>query len=335
MPYSSYDKYAKNYFDSRSFGNISVFSSSFPFPHGNEDAQHMVEGLPYLVDDVFMLRSHSEQLETAADARIPLQPESTELAIRRMDPDKRRIVRPRHLILKAAADLAILDTAQAQVDFDGGELSTFSVVSHGRKDYKPVDVEIRGVVNDPVYEDTYEIAVQNEDTAPDTMLVAEDTAKDFVHALVELREGSEVTVPSLEAGLRMMIDYSPDYTRLQMGNFEVSRTETESVHVEVERLSRIKKGLVDTSLLRIQLLEESAWDGMAISSTFALIGRQKKKSMSYTAEYNMLINSSDPNQTHADRESIYQVRSCFLREHPEILFEAIKHALETAAVIEI
>ena len=334
MPYSRH-RHAEKHFTSLHFGGkTSAFSSVFPVNLDSEDIQHILGDLPDLADDVLLQHSHSESLETTAKGKIALRPEATSLAMERMVAPEKDVMRSRHLILKAMSDFALVQSAHAQVHIDGGDISNFSLVTHTIKDSRPVAIEVRGVMDDFNNENLYEVAAHRNGDEISSYIVPEDVVADYVHALIELREGKEVYVPNLEIGLRSLIDLSPQYIRDQKGEFKVPDTETGVLSAGIERVTHVRKGLTSTSLLAIRLLEETSFDDMTATSTFMLTQERSKTGPVYSADYNMLIVSNDPTQTHLDREAIFQLRSCFLRENPIVLFDAVRNALETLAKIE-
>jgi hypothetical protein len=321
------------HFSSLSFGDTSTFSSRFPVNLQLEEIREVTDKIDSEVDAIFMMHGCDEQFETTEKSgAIPLQPLSTRLAMETFDADpaKRRIMRSRHFTLNALTEGAELRTAHVQIGRESGEVKDFSLVVNGRTSTKDtVCYELRAVINDDSGENVYEIAQHTDDGEGDSILIDESAAKDFVHALRELRAAADLENPSLEAGLLSLIDESKSVSHIQTADYDVNGEA--NLTLSLERTARIVKGFHRTVTFSM-LLQETSFNHLAETNrSFFLAYNGDNVAQPYEARLDYLVRAFDETLKHKEREAMFEKLSIFLRENPQILFQSLGEATSRLA----
>ncbi len=320
-----------SHFNSVKFNDTSVFTSKFPVPLNNEHIRDVVKSqIPSQIDTLFTLRGSQESFETVSrKGAIPLRPTSTQIVINSLLNHEKRIMRSRHFVLEALTDGTTLTTAHAQVDRDSGTMQDFSLAIAAMDNQKPVNFELRAVINNPT-ENVYEVARLEDGHEVNSILIDEDAAQKFVHSLRELHNGQDIESTPLEASLLSLVDTSPDVEHLQHGVYDINGNA--NLTLSIERRSRIQKGIARTISYAL-LLQETSFNSQGETIRSFNLGYDDAKDQHYWSNLNYLIRAFDPKLTHDKRELIFGDFSVFFREHPEVLFDSLEAATTRLATL--
>ena len=308
-----------DHFDAIHLGDTSTFTSRFPIDKGSSaEVKEALRALPTLTDDIFLIRGASETFETSRSGSIPLQPHITSIALNReQDPGKKYVTTNRHLIFKSLTDGAELSTAYLQFDREDGNIRDLSLICQGQDSNGDVSVELRAVINDP-HENVFEVAYHSANPAVerDSLLIDEEIASNFVHALRENQAGCEVPNSPIEVGLLELIEKSKHYGSESSGMYFVNGDK--NLRLQISREQKIKKGVARTCNLLMQLEETSLSPNLETIRNFTI-----KIEPDLSARLDFLVRSLDGKIGPEDRAAMFEELSVHLRNNPDIVISGL------------
>lgn len=312
-----------SHFEGLHIGSTSSFGCAFPVPNDIEAVNASLASLPSLIDKTFALRGSANTYETnAKSGAIPLRPASTKLAIERLsDVERSRIVRGRHFVFQSLTEGIDLQTAQLRLDGESDKIEDVSLVCQGYDSGKPVNIELRAVLNNP-YEDTYEVVTYRDGVEHDSILIDDAAAGEFVHALRETQAGKELPALTKDDGFLDILNGSPDYTHTQTGSYILPGEKDGSL--KLERTQRVVKKISHLTFMKLTLESKSSTELFETVRQFRLSfdGNGESAHLSY------MVQSLDGGTSAEKRADMFDALSVFLRENPHVLFGALSQSVE-------
>jgi len=332
---SSEERCSNPHFIARQFGDTSTFSSRFPVNLQCEAVRETIDEFIPNIDAIFQVRGFEDRFETVGKLGvIALQPLSTHLAmdVPSTDIPEKRIMRSRHFTLASLTDGALLRTAQVRAGRKSGQIKDFSLYVNGLKETKNVDYELRAVINDVFDENVYEVAQHTGEGEAGSILIDEAAAKDFVHALREVRVAKEVDNPSLEVGLLRLFDESNLVSHKEAGAYDVNGGV--NLTLDVQRTSKLVRGSSIAQKVVMLLQETSFNDRAETIRNFYFAHNTLFAKQPYTARLDYLVRAFDETLPHEEREATFEALSIFFRENPEIIFRSLGAACSRLATTD-
>ena len=312
----------------------SAFTSRFPVDLAHPTVRQIVrKSLPDTFDGIFLSKGSSEQYSTIAKkGAVALAPLTAQERARRSSASESEQFDAKQFVCRSLTDGRALSVAYASYDRNGGFISDFSlVVEAGRNNDSHRYYELRGSLGDDSEDRVFEVARFDDEYGPaDAMTLDEATATDFVTA-INLQRGEDAYVGTLEGMLIDIMEASPAVHRVQHGDYSVF--DGKELLVSVSREEVITRGVGKLALYVVSMEQKGSIDPItntATSNTFSL-SYDRTRSPRYQADLSSFVH--DPNGVidKSIRANQYEALSSELRDKPEIIFQALEHAMNDLA----